>query len=83
MANEQFDSVWDALADSPDEASDLKARSELMMQITNCIKSQGWNLAEAAERCGTTEQRIQGLLDGHIAKFDLNDLLAIATASNK
>jgi hypothetical protein len=31
---ESFASVWDALADTPDQAANLRARSELMRQIT-------------------------------------------------
>lgn len=80
MANECFESVWDALADSPEEAENLKARAQLMMQITEQIKSRGWDLDEAAKRFNAPQHEIQSLLDGHLAKFNLSALEAIAVA---
>lgn len=78
MANERFESVWDALADNPAEAADLKARSQLMTQITEQIKSRGWGLEEAAKRFNATQHEIQSLLDADLAKFNLRALEAIA-----
>lgn len=40
-ANTRFESVWGALADNSAKAADLKARSQLMMQIVEQIKSRG------------------------------------------
>ena len=38
---ETYASVWDAIADTPAEAANLKLRSELMDQITAIIASRG------------------------------------------
>ena len=75
---QQFDNVWDALADTPEEAANLTLRSELMMQIETIIKQHAWTQAEAAARCGVTQPRINDLLRGRIARFSLDALVNIA-----
>lgn len=80
MANERFESVWDALADTPEESANLKARAELMQQVVAVIKKADWSQAEAAEQCNITQPRVSDLLRGHIAKFSLDALVNIAAA---
>jgi predicted XRE-type DNA-binding protein len=80
MKRERFANVWDALCDTPEEAANLTARSEIMMQITDIIKRGGWTQAEAARRCGVTQPRINDLLRGRIGRFSLDALVNIATA---
>ena len=76
---EEFDNVWDALADTPEEAANLTARSDLMMKITEIVKQAGWTQAEAAKQCGVTQPRINDLLRGRISRFSLDALVNIAT----
>ena len=78
--SESFDSVWDAIADTPAEAANLRARAELMIQIAEIIKASGWKQAEAATRCGVTQPRINDLLRGRVSRFSLDALVNIATA---
>jgi predicted XRE-type DNA-binding protein len=77
---ETFASVWDALADTPEEAVNLRLRSALMRQIAAIVDQGGWTQAEAAERCGVTQPRINDLLRGRIARFSLDALVNIAAA---
>jgi predicted XRE-type DNA-binding protein len=77
---QQFASVWDALCDTPEEAANLTARSDLMIQITQIIKKSGWTQAEAAKRCRITQPRMNDLLRGRIDRFSLDALVNIATA---
>ncbi len=77
---ETYDSVWDALADTPEQAANLRARAELMQQISDIIKAAGWKQAEAAARCGVTQPRINDLLRGRVSRFSLDALVNIATA---
>ncbi len=77
---ETFASVWDALADTPEEAANLRLRSALMQQIAAIVKSSEWTQAEAASRCGVTQPRINDLLRGRIARFSLDALVNIAAA---
>ena len=79
-ATETYDTVWDAIADTPQEAANLKARSELMGQIAALVRARGWTQAEAARRCGVTQPRLNDLLRGRLSRFSLDALVNIAAA---
>lgn len=78
-----FASVWDAIADTPEEAANLRVRSELMDKITALIEENGWTQKEAAEHCRVTQPRISDLLRGRIARFSLDALVNIASKLGK
>ncbi len=75
-----FASVWDAIADTPEEAANLRVRAELMEKIAALIARSGWAQAAAAEHCGVTQPRINDLLRGRISRFSLDALVNIAAA---
>lgn len=75
-----FSSVWDALADTPEEAENLRLRSALMQQIAAIIARAEWTQAEAAERCGVSQPRVNDLIRGRITRFSLDALVNIASA---
>ena len=77
---ETYESVWDALADTPGEAANLRARAELMRKLAALIHKRGWTQAEAAERCGVTQPRINDLVRGRVSRFSLDALVNISTA---
>jgi predicted XRE-type DNA-binding protein len=76
---ESFDSVWDAVADTPGEAANLRARAALMRQMAALVKKQGWTKVEAAQHCGVTQPRMNDLLRGRVSRFSLDVLVNIAT----
>ena len=80
---ENFASVWDAIADTLDEAANLHLRSELMDKITALIRESQWNQAEAAAQCHVTQPRMNDLLRGRISRFSLDALVNIAAALGK
>ena len=77
---ESYDSVWDAISDTPYEAANMRAKSELMMQIVAFIKKKKLTQAVAAIQCGVTQPRINDLLRGRITLFSLDALVNIATS---
>ena len=77
---ESHASVWDAIADTPEQAANLRARAELMQQIAAIVKEAGWTQTDAARRCGVTQPRINDLLRGRVSRFSLDALVNIATA---
>ena len=81
MDGQTFDNVFDALADTPAEAANLTARSELLSALKARIRS--WEVPQeaAAGRLGITRPRLNDLLRGKIAKFSLDALVNLATAS--
>lgn len=80
MANERFESVWDALFDDVEEAANLKLRSELMQQIVQKINNAGWNQFETAQHCNINQPRVSDLRRGLISKFSLDALVNIAAS---
>jgi predicted XRE-type DNA-binding protein len=81
MDVQMFDNVFDALADTPAEAANMKARSELLSALKTRIRS--WELPQeaAASRLGITRPRLNDLLQGKMAKFSLDALVNLATAA--
>jgi len=75
MANERFESVWDAIEDTPEEALNMRLRSDLMIQITRRVKEWDVTQKEAAQRLGITQPRLNDLLNGRINKFSLDALI--------
>lgn len=83
LKTERYTNVWDAIADTPEEAANLRVRAELMGKITAIIEESGWTQAEAADHCGVTQPRINDLLRGRISRFSLDALVNIASALGK
>lgn len=77
---QMYASVWDALADTPEQAANLRSRAELMQKIAERVRQYGWTQAEAASQCGVTQPRINDLLRGRVSRFSLDALVNIATA---
>jgi predicted XRE-type DNA-binding protein len=77
--SDRYANVWDALADTPEQAASLRARADLMRQIAEIIENNGWKQVEAAERCGITQPRVNDLLRGRVSRFSLDALVNIAT----
>lgn len=55
---ETYASVWDALADTPEQAANLRARAELMQKIAAIGKASNWTQDDAAKQCGVTQSRM-------------------------
>ena len=77
---DRFESAWDAIADTAEEAANLRVRSQLMDKISELIAANGWTQVEAAAQCGLTQPRISDLLRGRISRFSLDALVNIAAA---
>lgn len=81
MTKAQFASVWDALEDTPQAAASMKARSTLLMALSNVIQEQGMTQAEAAALLGVTQPRISDLMRGKIHLFSLDVLMNMAATA--
>ncbi|EIC21436.1 putative conserved small protein [Thiorhodovibrio frisius] len=77
----QFDSVWDAIEDTPKNAEMMKVRSGLMMALQKYIARQGLSQAEAAKHFGVTPPRIAELINGQVNAFDVDALIAMAATA--
>ena len=73
-----YPSIWDAIANTPEEAANLQARAELVRGIAAIVARQKWTQAEAARRCGVTQPRMNDLLRGRLSRFSLDALVNMA-----
>lgn len=81
MSGERFESVWDAIEDTPVEAANLKLRAELMIALRDHIARAGPSQAPAARRLDVAQPRISDLMHGKIALFGLDTLVSMAVAA--
>jgi len=77
---ETYASVWDAIADTPGQAANLRARADLMRQIAAFVARHDWTQVQAAQHCGVTQPRMNDLLRGRVSRFSLDALVNISTA---
>ncbi|NAT16555.1 helix-turn-helix domain-containing protein [Pseudomonas syringae] len=82
MPNERYTSVWDALIDAPQEAENLRVRSELMMALARSVNGWGLPQREAATRLHITQPRLNDLLKGKVDKFSLDALVNMLSGAN-
>lgn len=78
---QRFDSVWDALEDSPQEAANMRLRSKVMMELSKTIKAWGLSQKAAAKRLNITQPRLNDVLSGKINKFSLDALVNLSDAA--
>lgn len=81
MKSETYESVWDAICDTREEAANLGLRSTLMSAIRERVKSWTVTEGEAAKRLSITRPRLNDLMRGKLEKFSLDALVNIATAA--
>jgi len=74
-----FNSVWDAIEDSPEEAENMKLRSTLMLVLKQFIKHNCATQKEAAKVLGLTTNRVSYLTTGKVEKFKLDTLVLLAS----
>jgi predicted XRE-type DNA-binding protein len=79
MDVQSFASAWDAIEDTPEEAANMRLRSELLTAVEQEVRSWGLTQTKAAKRLGVTQPRLNDLLRGKIAKFSLNALVELST----
>ncbi len=60
------------------EAEVMALRAEVMIRLSQKLKSRGWTQAEAAQRLGVTQPRVSKLTRGVWRDFSLDMLLTMA-----
>ena len=68
------------IADTPEEAANLTARSLLMIAIEQRIKEKGWTQSRAAEILHVNQPRVSDLMNGKLSKFSLDALVNMLPA---
>lgn len=81
MTTQRFASVWDAIEDTPEEAENMKIRSQLMLQLKDHITRSGLSQSAAAKLYGVTQPRVSDLMRGKINLFAIDALVNMAAAA--
>jgi len=81
MTKQKFASVWDAIEDTPEEAENMKLRSQLMAQLKIFIERTGLSQADAAKVFNVTQPRVSDLMRGKINLFAIDALVNMAAAA--
>ena len=81
MNRKRYDSVWDAIEETVEEAQNMKLRSTLMMALQEHISRAKLNQAQAAKLFGVTQPRISNLMHGKIDLFAIDTLVNMASAA--
>lgn len=84
MSGQKFESVWDAICDSPEQAQHMKVRSKLLMQLSEYVKNelmekQQLSGQETGKILGLTQPQVSYLVRGKIDRFSLDRLVEIAS----
>lgn len=77
----RFTRIWDAIENTPQEAASMRARSELMMNLTEIIRKQGVTQVQAAALFGVTPPRVSDLMRGKVNLFSLGTLIDMAATA--
>ena len=72
---DKFENVFDAIAESPEEALNMKLRASLIHEIRARVKEANWTQTETAHQLGITQPRVSDLLSGKLSKFSLDALV--------
>lgn len=81
MSNQRFDSVWDAIEDTPEAAENMKLRSALMTALKQHLTRTEMTQAQAAKLLGVIQPRVSDLMRGKINLFGLDALVNMAAAA--
>ena len=81
-SNEIYDSVWEAIEDTPAEAENLRIRAALMREITEYIRRESLTQSAAARLFGVTQPRISDLVRGKIDLFSIDSLVNMLAAAH-
>jgi len=69
--------IFGDLGFEPEEAENLRIRSELMIELSQLIQDRGLTQAKAATLLGVTQPRISDLTRGKIDLFSVDTLIAM------
>src|SRR3989338_7167595 len=80
---ESCGNVFLDLGFSPEEATILAMRSQLMGELRIKIRDMDWTQAQAAQVLGISQSRVSDLVRGKWDKFSLDMLITLATRAGK
>ena len=71
------DNIFDDLGFEPEEATNLRIRSDLMLDLRSHIQQKGWSHEETAKFLDEPQTTIRNLADGEIDEFTVDRLIQL------
>ena len=81
MDKQRFDSIWDAIEDTPEQSENMKLRSALLIALKAHMVRAKLSQADAAQLFGVTQPRVSDLMRGKINLFGLDTLVNMSSAA--
>ena len=75
--------VFTDLGFTPEEATLLAMRAELLVRLRETIEQAGWTQMQAASHLGIGQSRVSDLMRGKYDKFSLDMLVTLATRAGR
>jgi predicted XRE-type DNA-binding protein len=77
MSRKRFESIWDAIEDTAQEAEAMRARADLMLQLQERLRKHKLSQREAAKVLKVTQPRVSDLMRGRIDLFSADMLIEL------
>jgi predicted XRE-type DNA-binding protein len=71
--------LFQELGFDPQEASNLRIRAQLMLDLKKLIQANHWTIAQAAEHWNEPDSVLDSLMSGAIEQFSIDQLLRLLT----
>ena len=75
MSKKRFESVWDAIEDTAQDAAAMRARADLMLQLQEHLRTRKLSQSEVAKLLKVTQPRVSDLMRGRIDLFSTDMLI--------
>ena len=75
MTRKRFDSVWDAIEETAEDAAAMRARANLMLQIQEHLRKRKLTQVQAAKLLKVAQPRVSDLMRGRIDPFSGDTLI--------
>ena len=72
---QRYESVWDAIEDTPKDAASMKIKAELMIELQEFLQKSSLTQVAAAKKLGITQPRVSDLKRGRIELFSIESLI--------
>lgn len=69
--------IFEDLGFEPEEATNLRIRADLMLDLRSHIQKQGWTYPETSQRLNTPQTTIKDLEKGDIDRFTVDGLIQL------
>ena len=75
MSKKRFESIWDAIEDTAEEAAAMRARANLMLELQEHLRKRKLTQTEAARLLKVAQPRVSDLMRGRIDLFSTDTLI--------